>query len=139
GMDLDELLRNSDVLSLHCPSNAKTRKLLNPASFAKMKDGALLVNVARGDLVDAAAVVEGLKSGKLCAAALDGFECEPISKDHPILKLPNVALSPHVACASVSAIRRLREGVAQHVARAIRNEPLTCVVNGVTETASVSR
>jgi len=134
-VEFDELLEISDVLTLHCPSTAKTRKLLNAAAFEKMKSGALLVNVARGDLVDAAALVAALKSGKLSTAALDVFESEPIPKEHAILTLPNVVLSPHVACASVTAIKRLREGVANHVARAIKGESLTCVVNGVTEQA----
>ena len=134
-LGFDELLSTSDVLTLHCPSTAKTRKLLNSATFAKMKEGSLLVNVARGDLVDAAALIAALKNGKLSAAALDVFETEPFPKDSPILQMPNVPLSPHIACASVNAIKRLREGVANHVARAIRGEPLTCVVNGVTETA----
>jgi D-3-phosphoglycerate dehydrogenase len=132
-VDFDELLKSSDVLTLHCPSNAKTRKLLNSSTFEKMKTGALLVNVARGDLVDATALVAALKSGKVAAAGLDVFESEPFPKDHPILQLPNVVLSPHVACASVNAIKRLREGVAHHVARALRGETLTCVVNGVSE------
>jgi D-3-phosphoglycerate dehydrogenase len=128
---LDELLSKSDVITLHCPSNAHTRKIINGQSIAKMKKGALLVNVARGDLIDSAALVEALKSGQLLGAALDVFDPEPIPADHPVLKMSNVVLAPHVACGSVTAVRRLRESVAQHVVRAHRGKTLTCIVNGV--------
>ena len=127
--NLDELLQTSDIVSLHCPSTAQTRKMLNAASFAKMKRGALLVNVARGDLIDGTALVDSLQNGTLSGAALDVFETEPIPKSHPILKCKNVVLSPHLASASLSSGKRLRESVAQHVARAVRGEPLQSVVN----------
>src|SRR5262249_40877714 len=112
---LDELLASSDVVSLHCPSTAQTRKMLNAATFAKMKRGALLINAARGDLVDGAALLDALSNGALAGAALDVFETEPIPADHPIRKQKNVVLSPHLASASASAIKRLRESVAHHV------------------------
>ena len=102
---------------------------MNAARLAKMRAGAVLINVSRGDLVDSAALVESLSSGRLSAAGLDVFDPEPIPADHPILKLPNVVVMPHNASCSVKAVRTLRESAANTVARSIRGEPLTNVVN----------
>jgi D-3-phosphoglycerate dehydrogenase / 2-oxoglutarate reductase len=128
---LDALLAACDVLTLHCPSNARTRRMLDRAALAKLRPGAILVNVARGDLVDTAALIEALQTGRLSAAALDVCDPEPVPADHPLLKLPGVILSAHVASASVPAVRKLRETAAGIVARAVRGEPLPNVVNGV--------
>jgi D-3-phosphoglycerate dehydrogenase len=129
---LDELLAEADVVTLHCPSTAATRGLINRESLARMKPGVILVNVARGDLVDSAALLEALRAGHVSTAALDVFAPEPIPADHPILALNNVILSAHIASASVRAVRTLRETAANIVAAAIRGEPLPNVVNGVT-------
>lgn len=128
---LVELLTGCDVLTLHCPSTASTRGMLSRDALANLRPGAILVNVARGDLADTGAVVEALKSGQLAAAALDVCDPEPIPAGHPLLSLPGVALSAHVASASPSAVRKLRETAANIVARAVRGEPLPNVVNGV--------
>jgi D-3-phosphoglycerate dehydrogenase len=128
---LDELLPACDVLTLHCPSNAHTRRMLNRDSLAKLRAGAILVNVARGDLADTAALVEALQSGRLSAAALDVCDPEPIPTDHPLLKHPSVIVSAHVASTSVPAVRKLRETAAGIVARAVRGEQLPNIVNGV--------
>jgi D-3-phosphoglycerate dehydrogenase len=126
---LNELLAESDIVTLHCPSTTKTRGMINRDSLARMKPGAILVNLARGDLIDAAALTQALEHGHLVAAALDVFAPEPIPADHPILRMDNVILAPHIASASVSAARKLRTTVAQIAARAIRGEPLPNVVN----------
>jgi D-3-phosphoglycerate dehydrogenase len=128
---LDELLPACDVLTLHCPSTARTRGMLNRDALAKLRPGAVLVNVARGDLVDTAALVEALRGGRLAAAALDVCDPEPIPAGHPLLGLPGVNLSAHVASASPSAVRKLRETAAGIIARAVRGEPLPNVVNGI--------
>lgn len=128
---LDELLATSDVITLHCPSNDATRGMINAGSLAKMKPGVILVNVARGDLVDSAALIAALDSEHVSVAALDVFAPEPIPKDHPVLKLDNVILSAHIASASVKAVRTLRETAAEIVATAIRGQTLPNVVNGV--------
>ena len=128
---LAQVLAESDVLSLHCPSTAQTRGLINRESLAQMKPGALLVNVARGDLVDPDALTEALRSGHLSGAALDVFSPEPIPAGHPILSMENVIVSAHIASASVRAVRRLRETVAHIAVSSIRNLPLPNVVNGV--------
>ncbi|MFO0930034.1 MAG: C-terminal binding protein, partial [Gemmataceae bacterium] len=128
---LDDLLHDSDVVTLHCPSSARTRRMMNAETMARMKPGALLVNLARGDLVDPAALVSALQAGHLGGAALDVFDPEPIPADHPVLRLPNVVLAPHIASASPKAVRRLRETAAGLVAKRLRGEALPSVVNGV--------
>jgi D-3-phosphoglycerate dehydrogenase len=130
-VSLDELLRSADVVSLHCPSTAGTRRLIDRTALAKMKRSALLINVARGDVVDSEALVEALQDGRLGGAGLDVFDPEPIPPDHPLLGMSNVILTPHIASASVPAATALRTMVAQTVVKALRGEPLPNVVNGV--------
>jgi D-3-phosphoglycerate dehydrogenase len=129
---LDELLPRSDIITLHCPSTAQTRRMLGASNLAKMKRGSILVNLARGDLVDTDALVAVLQSGHLAAAALDVCDPEPIPPGHPLLQMPNVLVAAHVASTSVRAVRTLRETAAGLVARRLRGEALTNVVNGVT-------
>ena len=128
---LRELLSLSDVISLHCPSMAQTRGMINRDSLAITRRGVILINVARGDLVDSAALTEALQSGQVSAAALDVFAPEPIPADHPILKMDNVIVASHIASCSVPAVRKLRETAANLAAMALRGEPLPNVVNGV--------
>src|SRR5262249_60738830 len=124
------LLAEADIITLHCPSTAQTRGMINPETLARMKPGVILGNLARGDLIDSAALTGALQRGHVSAAALDVFAPEPIPADHPILKMENVILAPHIASASVSAAAKLRTTAANIVARAIRGEPLPNVVNG---------
>jgi D-3-phosphoglycerate dehydrogenase len=126
---LDELLAASDVLTLHCPSTPQTRKLMNNATFAKLKRGAIFINVGRGDLADSEALLAALESGQVSAAALDVFDPEPIPAGHPILRMANVILAPHIASASVAAVKKLRETAANLALRAVRGEPLQNIVN----------
>ena len=128
---LDKLLEQSDIISPHCPSNEKTRRMFNQETFAKMKTGATFINVGRGDLVDSTALVMALQSGKLGGAALDVFNPEPIPAEDPILKMPNVVLAAHIASASPSAVKRLRETAANVAVLAIKGHPLPNIVNGV--------
>jgi D-3-phosphoglycerate dehydrogenase len=127
----DNLLAQSDVLTLHCPSTPQTRRMIREETIARMKPGAILINVGRGDLVESAALVAALERGHLAGAGLDVFDPEPIPRDHPLLKLDNVVLSAHVASTSEKAVRRLRETAAHLIARALRGEHLPNVVNGV--------
>lgn len=131
----DDLLAQSDIVSPHCPSTPATRQLFNAAAFAKMKRGALFINVGRGDLVDSAALTAALESGHLAGAALDVFDPEPIPVDHPIRTMPNVILASHIASASPQAVRTLRETAARVALAAVHGEPLPHVVNGVTPIA----
>lgn len=132
-VSFDELLANSDAVSLHCPSTAKTRGLINRESIARLKRGAILVNVARGDLVDSIALTDALQSGQLSAAALDVFAPEPIPADHPVRTMGNVILASHIASCSVPAVRKLRETVVRIALMAVRGEFLPNVVNGVSQ------
>jgi len=128
----DALLPCCDILTLHCPSTAQTRRMINMGSLATMKPGSILVNLARGDLVDTAALVAALHSGHLAGAALDVCDPEPIPSGHPLLRMPNVIVASHVASASARAVRTLRETAAGLVAKRLRGEALPSVVNGVT-------
>ena len=96
-----------------------------------MRPGVILINVARGDLVNPEALTEALRQGHVSAAALDVFAPEPIPADHAILRMDNVIISPHIASVSVPAVRKLRETAALLALAAIRGEPLANVVNGV--------
>jgi D-3-phosphoglycerate dehydrogenase len=128
---LDELLAASDVVTLHCPANAQTRHLLNRDTLSRMKTGAILINVARGALIDGEALIEWLERGRLAGAGLDVFDPEPLPAGSPLLSMPNVVVSAHVAAVSAKAIRKLRETAATIVAMSIQGEPLPNIVNGV--------
>ena len=110
---LDELLAQSDVISLHCPLNAQTDKMINAAAIQKMKDGALLLNTARGGLLDEQAVADALNSGKLGGAALDVLSIEP-PVNNPLVGAKNCILTPHIAWASIEARSRLMDVVVQN-------------------------
>jgi len=128
---LEELLAGADLITLHCPSTPRTRRMIDSTALGRMKPGAILVNLSRGDLVDTEALVKSLQDGGLSVAALDVCDPEPIPAGHPLLKMPNVIVAPHIASASVNAVQRLRTSVAETVAKSIRGERLPNVVNGV--------
>jgi D-3-phosphoglycerate dehydrogenase / 2-oxoglutarate reductase len=128
---LNELFSTSDVITLHCPSTAQTRGMINRESLTVMKRGVIMVNLSRGDLIDSTALTEALQSGHVAAAALDVFAPEPIPADHPILKMSQVIASAHIASCSVPAVRKLRETAANLSVMALRGERLPSVVNGV--------
>ena len=128
---LDDVLAQSDLLSLHCPRTEKTKYMLNSTTIAKMKKGAILVNASRGTLVDTPALIAALQSGQLSAAALDVTDPEPPGADHPLLKLGNVVITPHDASATPQSVRKLRVSAAEIAAKALRGEKLSSVVNGV--------
>ena len=96
-VELDELLETSDIVSLHLRATPETRHFLNRDRLAMLKPGAILVNTARGALIDEAALVECLREKKIACAGLDVFEAEPLPAGHPLLALPNVLLTPHAA------------------------------------------
>jgi len=117
---LGELLAQSDYVSLHTPLLPETRHLIGAAELAAMKPSAVLINTARGPVVDEAALVEALTSGGIAGAGLDVFEEEPLPVDSPLCRLENVVLTPHVASVSPEAMRRLREEVGQAAADILR-------------------
>jgi len=130
---LEELLAESDIVSLHCPSSAQTRKLLNSESIRAMKKGAIVINLARGDLIDTQALISALESGHLAAAALDVCDPEPIPADSPLRSMPNVITASHIASASPKSVRTLRLTAARIAAMAVNGERLPNVVNGVAQ------
>jgi D-3-phosphoglycerate dehydrogenase len=129
----DDLLGESDIVTLHVPSTPLTRRIINRETLARMKSGAALINVARGTLVDPAALAEALESGHLSGAGLDVFDPEPLPADSPILRMGNVVVSSHVAAVSEKSVRTLRKIAAGLVARSVRGEPPLNIVNGVSQ------
>jgi D-3-phosphoglycerate dehydrogenase len=115
--DLDALLAQSDVVSLHLLLTDETRGILSREKIAAMKPGAILVNTARGALVDEAAMVEALRSGHLRHAGLDVFDIEPLPAGHVLTTLPNVTLSAHSAFRTPEASENLIEAALQHCRR----------------------
>ncbi len=94
-VDMDTLLRESDIFSIHCPLDETTRGLIGAAEFAKMKPSCMLINTARGPIVDERALIDALTTGKIATAGLDTYEKEPLPADHPLLTLQNVVASAH--------------------------------------------
>ena len=121
---LDALLRESDVVSLHLPLTAETERLIDAAAIARMKPGAVLVNTARGALVDEAALADALGRGQLGAAGLDVFEAEPLPADSPLLGLDNVVVTPHVAWLTQETMERSLAVAAENCRRLGAHEPL---------------
>jgi D-3-phosphoglycerate dehydrogenase len=122
GVSFDDLLARSDFISVHAPLTPATRGLVNAAAFAKMKKGALIVNTARGPLIDEPALIAALDSGHLGGAALDVVATEPLAKDSPLLHRDNVILTPHTAFYSVEALEELQTKCASDVARVLSGE-----------------
>ena len=117
-VELDTLLAQSDILSLHCPLSDRTRGLINKEAFARMKKSAILVNVARGPVVDTQALYEALTEGQIAAAGLDVLEKEPISKDNPLGNIKDstkLIITPHMAWASTEARERLVSEVSKNI------------------------
>lgn len=105
-VSLDELLSNSDIVSLHCPLNEDSRHLINKDTIAKMRQGAYIINAARGPVVDSKALAEALNSGYLAGAGIDVFENEPpIDTSHPLLNCKNTIVTPHIAFASAESMK----------------------------------
>lgn len=102
----ETLIAEADIVSLHLPLTPGTERMIDAATLARMKPGALLINTARGGLVDEAALVAALAAGRLGGAGLDVFAMEPVFRDHPLLTLPNVLLSPHLAWLTPETLRR---------------------------------
>jgi phosphoglycerate dehydrogenase-like enzyme len=126
---LEELLRESDFVSLHVPLNADSHHLINAERLANMKRSAILVNTARGPVVDSNALYEALKNGVIAGAALDVTEPEPLPGDHPLLTLPNCLVVPHIASGSIATREAMARISVDNVLAGVRGEPLPACVN----------
>lgn len=126
-VDLDTLLTQSDIISLHCPLFPQTKEIINAASIAKMKDGAILLNTSRGPLINEQDVAEALKAGKLRAAAMDVVSAEPILGTNPLLTAPNCILTPHMAWAPIESRQRLLTCVVENIRGWLNGEPQNVV------------
>ncbi len=124
---LDELLSGSDVISLHCPLFDDTRGMINKKTIAKMKDGVILLNTARGPLIVEEDLAEALGSGKVRAAAMDVVSMEPIKKDNPLLSAKNCIITPHIAWAPREARIRLMNVTVENARSYLRGAPVNVV------------
>jgi glyoxylate reductase len=127
--DMDTLLRESDFVSIHTDLNATTRHMFNDDAFAKMKSSAILINSARGPIIDHAALYDALSSGKIRAAAVDVTEPEPINMDSPLLTLPNYLVVPHIASATIATRGKMAEMAAKNLIAGVNGERLPTPVN----------
>jgi glycerate dehydrogenase len=125
----DEVLRRSDVVSLHCPLTGETRDMFGGTEFEMMKHSALLINTARGGLVDDAALIEALRNGSIAGAGFDALREEPPHHGNPLvdLNLPNFILTPHVAWASNQAVQALADQVIENIEAFIAGQPRNLV------------
>jgi phosphoglycerate dehydrogenase-like enzyme len=121
--DLDHVLADADYLSLHTPLTAQTRHLIDRRALARMKPTACLINVARGEIVDEAALLDSLRGGRLRGAGLDAFTQEPLDPAHPFLHLDNVVTTPHIAGGTAETSRRRAHAAAENVARVAQGLP----------------
>lgn len=124
-VSMGELLESSDYLSLHLPLNEHTRRLINHDALARMKPGAVLINTARGGIVDAAALVEALETGHLGGALLDVYDKAPMPPDHPLRASKNVIFTPHIAFYSEGSLAELRRRAAEEVLRHLSKQLTT--------------
>lgn len=125
--DLDTLLRTSDVISLHSPLTAENAKMINAESISRMKNGVVLLNNARGGLIDEPALALALNEGKVAAAALDVVSEEPIREDNPLLHAKNCLITPHIAWAPFESRARLMDAVVENVRAFIEGKPQNVV------------
>ena len=126
-VSLDYLLKNSDIISLHCPLNNESDKLICNRTIKKMKDGVIIINTARGGLVNEIELAENLKSGKVLAYGGDVLTKEPPEKDNPLFSCPNAFITPHLAWATVEARGRLMEIMESNIAGFVNGK----VINNV--------
>ncbi len=127
-VELAELMSQSDFVSVHVALNAATRHLINAAMLERMKSTAVLVNTARGEVIDQAALVDALKSGKLFSAGLDVTDPEPLPTDHPLFALSNCLILPHIGSATVCARSAMSERAALNIIAGLDGKPLPYAV-----------
>ena len=119
---LSDALAMADVVSLHLPLTSQTRHTLNRVTLGQLKRGAIVINVARGPLIDETALIEALRSGQVAGAGLDVFEVEPLPLDSPLLAMPTVVVTPHWAAATRATMSRRARMTAGNTARVLAGE-----------------
>ena len=124
---MDTLIAESDFISLHCPLFAENTQMVNANFIGKMKDGAFLINTARGGLVDEQALADALKSGKLAGAALDVISEEPMKEYNPLLTAPNCIITPHIAWAPKESRQRLLDCCVENIRSYLAGNPQNVV------------
>ncbi|HEX3626892.1 MAG TPA: D-2-hydroxyacid dehydrogenase [Verrucomicrobiae bacterium] len=125
--EIPELFAESDVVTLHCPLTPENTGMVNEALLGRMKKTAYLVNTARGALINERDLAAALQQGRIAGAALDVVSKEPIAADNPLLKAPNVTLTPHIGWAAIEARRRLMRATAQNIAAFLAGKPINVV------------
>ncbi len=126
-VELDKLYKNSDFIILHCPLFPETRGMINKESIAKMKDGVIIINNSRGQLVVEEDLADALNSGKVYAAGLDVVDTEPILPDNPLLTAKNAIITPHISWAPKESRQRLMDVALDNIAAFLRGEPQNMV------------
>ncbi|GAQ24022.1 glycerate dehydrogenase [Tepidanaerobacter syntrophicus] len=126
-VDLDELLKNSDVISLHCPLTEENKGIINKSTIAKMKDSVIIINTARGQLIVEEDLAEALNQGKVYAAGLDVVSKEPIEEDNPLLKAKNIFITPHIAWAPKESRQRLMDIAVENLRAFLEGRPVNVV------------
>jgi len=121
--DLDAALPGADIVSIHCPKKADTVNMFNAARFARMKKGALIINTARGGIVNEADLYEALKSGHIAGAGLDVFDMEPTPTDNKLLSLDNVIASPHMAGVTAEAVQAMAVATSRNILSVLDGQP----------------
>lgn len=126
-VEMDELLKKSDVISLHCPLVKKTRGIINKNSIARMKGGVIIINTSRGPLIVEEDLAEALNSGKVWAAGLDVVSVEPVRGDNPLLTARNCIITPHIAWAPIETRRRLMDIAVDNLRSFLSGSPVNLV------------
>ena len=129
GVELDELLERSDVVTLHCPLTPDTRGLIDDAALGRMKPTAVLVNTARGPIVDTDALVRALRAGEIAGAALDVTDPEPLPGDHPLLEAPNLLVLPHLGSATHATRERMADMAVDNLLAGLAGERMPNCAN----------
>lgn len=125
--ELDELLKSSDIISLHCPLSESTQGMINKDTISKMKDGVMIINTSRGGLINENDLKESLNSGKVAKAAVDVVSIEPIKADNPLLKAKNCIITPHIAWAPKESRSRLMQMAAENLDAYLKDSPINVV------------
>ncbi len=126
--NLDEILKESDIITLHASLTKETYHLIDRNAFEKMKKGVIIIDTARGELIDTNALIEYIEKGKIGAVALDVVEGEPIDANHPLNKYPNIVITPHIAAYTYEALQGMDEAVVEAIENYLSNKPIDGIV-----------